>query len=320
MKDDGNTAVDLNTLVREGKRSQSGSGATPGNLRAFELFRKAAAAGHAEAQFLISEYYRFELGVKLDRAEYLYWLQKSAESGFAPAQNALGFEIERDNKAQAIEWFQIAAKQNNTKAMLNLGRLAEHTGEQSEAVGWYRKAAKLGNSYAQSLLGEFYSRGKGVDQNDQEAVKWWRKAAEQGEKEAQYELGTCYATGRGVPLDDKEAVEWLTKATESGSWRAYYDLGICYARGKGIPQDKVEAYKWLRIAAEKSVDEGIGEKAKAEATALEMLMSSSEIEAGLKLCREFDDQERSRQPHWMTEIFKRMDIDQPWRPLSEARP
>jgi hypothetical protein len=59
---------------------------------------------------------------------------------------------------------------------------------------------------------------------------------------------------------------------------------------------------------------------KAEAASLEMLMSSSEIQAGLRLCREFDGQERSRQPHWMTDMLKGIDIDQTWRPLNETTP
>ncbi len=257
MKDDENTAVDLDALVREGKRSQSGSGATPGNLRAFELFRKAATAGHAEAQFLISEYYRFELGVKLDRAEYLYWLQKSAESGFAPAQNGLGFEIEKDDKAQAIEWFQRATNQNNTKAMLNLGRLAEGAGEQDEAVEWYRRAAELGNSYAQLLLGEFHSKGQGVTQDRRKAAMWWTSAAEKGEKIAQYELGRCYAFGVGVPLNEQEAVKWWTKAAKNGWRRAFYDLGICYVRGKGVPQDKLAAYNVSNFVRSSTIENGL---------------------------------------------------------------
>lgn len=307
---------DLDALVREGKRIRTG-GATPGNLRAFELFRQAANGGHAEAQFLISKYYRFELGVKLERAEYLYWLRKSAESGFAPAQNALGFEVRADDKVQAIEWFQKAAEQNNTKAMLNLGGLAEDAGEYAKAVSWYRKAAELGNSYAQFLLGEFHSKGQGVVQDHHKAAAWWRTAAEKGEKRAQYKLGTCYALGVGVPLNKKEAVGWWAKAAENG-WRdAFYDLGICYARGKGVPENKPAAYIWLRLAAAEC-SKTISAKAKAEAVTLEKSLSSSEIQACLKFCKEFDDRERSREPPWWREIFKAVDLPRTWQPLNET--
>jgi hypothetical protein len=313
--------VDLDALVREGKRIQSGEGMAPGNIQAFNLFYQAATAGHSEAQYLVCECYERGLGIKRDRARYLEWLSKSSESGFAAAQNRRGWEAE--DHVEQVKWFRLAAEQNNSKGQLNLGDFYRYgygvAADSAEAARWYKKAAALGSSWAQWILGNCYSKGEGVKQDYQETAKWWRKAAEQGEEFAQYELGTCYATGRGVHPDDKEAVKWWTKAAKMGSWRAGYDLGICYARGKGVPRNKVEAYRWLRIAAEGG-DGMIGKKARAEAAALEMSMSSSEIEASLRLCRDFDDQERSRQPRWMTELFRGMGTDRTWRPLDEATP
>jgi uncharacterized protein len=314
--------IDLDGLVREGKRIQSGHGITSANIQAFKLFHQAAVAGHSEAQFLVCECYERGLGIKQDRARYLEWLSKSSESGFAAAQNRRGWEAE--DHVEKVKWFRLAAEQNNAKGQLNLGDSYRYgygvAKDPVEAAKWYRKAALQGNATAQDLLASLYKNGEGVARDYEEAARWWRESAEQGEKGAQYELGTCYATGRGVPPDDKEAAMWWTKAAERGSWRACYDLGICYALGKGIPRNKVEGYRWLRIAAQTSADETIGEKAKAEAASLEMLMSSSEIQAGLRLCREFDDQERSRQPRWMTEVFKGMDIDRTRRPLNETIP
>jgi len=52
----------------------------------------------------------------------------------------------------------------------------------------------------QSLLGEHYAMGKGVDQNDALAVEWWEKAATQGQDVAQYYLGHCCMYGtHGLP-------------------------------------------------------------------------------------------------------------------------
>ena len=82
--------VDLDALVREGKRIQSGRGMTHGNIEAFKLFYHAASAGHVEAQFLVCECYELGDGVERDLVHFLNWLRKSAESGFAAAQNRLG--------------------------------------------------------------------------------------------------------------------------------------------------------------------------------------------------------------------------------------
>jgi len=91
--------VDFDALVREGKRIQSGQGMTPENIRAFKLFFQAATAKHPEAQYLVSECYGCGRGIEENQSESLGWLQKSAESGFAEAQSALGdryYEVRED--------------------------------------------------------------------------------------------------------------------------------------------------------------------------------------------------------------------------------
>lgn len=309
--------VDLDALVREGKRMQCGEGMTPGNIQAFKLLHKAAIAGHAEAQFLVSECYYYGCGIELDRAQYTEWLRKSAESGFAAAQNRFGFEKAQDH-VEAIRWFRMAAEQNNSKGQLNLGNAYRYghgvAQDPVEAAKWYRKAANLGNAKGQCLLASAFKNGLGVAQDDKEAAKWWEKAAKQGDEGAQYHLGTRYAEGRGLSQSDEEAFKWWKKSAEQGGRLALYQVGSCYARGTGVRRDIVEAYRWFRLAAEHAVGKKVKEDAKAEAAALEALMLPSEIEAGLALCRKFDDKERSRLPRWMFE-----GIDEARRPLNQPR-
>ena len=253
--------VDLDQLVREGKRIQSGRGLTTENIQAFKLFYEAATAGHSEAQFLVCKCYDFGRGVEADKTQYLSWLRKSAESGFAKAQNSYGLR----------------------------------TKDRVEAAMWFRKAAIQGSHLAQNRLGGLYQRGEGVERNDDEAVRWWRKAAMQGNEEAQYNLGLCYAKGQGVPQDDEEAVKWWRKTAVQCFHFGLYELGICYSHGRGVPRDLVEGYKWLRLSVEyyrrfRQEKEAVSEdenEALAKAVALEALMSPSEIEAALALCRNF---------------------------------
>ena len=51
--------------------------------------------------------------------------------------------------------------------------------DDAEAVTWYRLAAEQGYAKAQSNLGSQCREGKGVKQDDKEAVAWYRKPAEQ---------------------------------------------------------------------------------------------------------------------------------------------
>ena len=87
------TQVDLDSLVREGKRlyRSNGDGMTAENIQAFGLFLRAAEGGHAEAQNRVYRCYRSEQGVQRDEAMELVWLRKSVEGGFAEAQDQLGY-------------------------------------------------------------------------------------------------------------------------------------------------------------------------------------------------------------------------------------
>ena len=51
--------------------------------------REAAAAGNAQAQFDLGNYYSRIRYATLDYAQFLTWYRKSASQGFAPAQNQL---------------------------------------------------------------------------------------------------------------------------------------------------------------------------------------------------------------------------------------
>ena len=110
-------------------------------------------------------------------------------------------------------------------------------------------AVEQGFATAQFNLGNMYSNGRGVPQNDAEAVRWYRMAAEQGLAEAQFNLGIEYDNGRGVPKNEAEAVRWYRMAAEQGLAEAQFNLGI-YDTGRGVPQNDTEAVRWYRMAAE----------------------------------------------------------------------
>ena len=125
----------------------------------------------------------------------------------------------------------------------------------AEAVRWYQMAAERGNAEAQGSLGWMYERGHGVPKDDAEAVRWYHKAAEQGNAVAQHFLGRMYEEGRGVSKDDSEAVRWYRKAAEQGNAEAQGCLGWMYERGRGVPKDDAEAAKWYRMAVEEGKEE-----------------------------------------------------------------
>ncbi len=80
--------------------------------------------------------------------------------------------------------------------------------------------AQQGHIDAQNMLGNMYSLGKGVPQDDVQAALWYRKAAEHGDTDAQLTLGAIYLEGRGVPSDIVTAYAWFSLAAGQGVRRA----------------------------------------------------------------------------------------------------
>ena len=89
--------------------------------------------------------------------------------------------------------------------------------DDAEAVRWYRLAAEQGFAAAHHSLGLMYAVGDGVPEDDEEAVRWYRRAAEQGYAISQTNLGFMYANGNGVPEDLVFAYMWFDLSAAQGN-------------------------------------------------------------------------------------------------------
>jgi len=99
--------------------------------KAFDLFRKAAAAGDAEAMFELAKLYEKGIGTKQDMAEAIKLYRQAADLGFADAINDLGFlyyqgaeGLPRDPK-KAVDLFVQAADLRHPQAMFNVAALID---------------------------------------------------------------------------------------------------------------------------------------------------------------------------------------------------
>lgn len=83
----------------------------------------------------------------------------------------------------------------------------------AEAVEWYERAAKRGDAEAMNAIGSLYAKGgEGLMQNHRKAVSWYEKAAEKGLSQAQINLASAYELGQGVLKSYKSAYMWYTLA------------------------------------------------------------------------------------------------------------
>ena len=217
-----------------------------------------AAAGDAEALFVLARFSEDGLGKKKDDAEAVRWYRQAADRGLPAAMTNLGWMydtgrgVAKDDN-EAVRWYRQAADKGDPVAMNNLGWMyAKGRGvkkDDAEALRWYHKAADKEYTRAMTNLGKRYENGCGVAQDDAEAVRWYRQAAEKGYPRAMTYLGCMYVKGRGVEKDAKEAVRWFRKAADKDDACAMVNLGEMYENGEGVESDEKEAVRWYERAA-----------------------------------------------------------------------
>jgi hypothetical protein len=173
--------------------------------------QKHADKGNAEAQVQLGDKYRLgDVGLKksLKRALQLYKL--AAAQGHAIAQSRLGRSSEHGegvkiNYKTAAQWYRRAAEQGYPLAQFNLAVMSyDGTGvaqSHEEAVKWYRLAAAQGLAEALYMLGVCHANGHGAPQDLHEALRLYKRAAAKGYAGAavQVERLEAHLAARAVP-------------------------------------------------------------------------------------------------------------------------
>jgi uncharacterized protein len=222
--------------------------------RAFRWYRRAAEAGHAEAQNFLAEILRD----KRDRQslrEAAQWFRRAAELGDSSAQLSLGVALfygngVPKNEVEALSWYRRAAKQGCGKACHNIGHMYRWgdvvTRSRRQAYSWYRKAIELKNFLTYQSI---YFLWCDAPKNDQLAMKWLRKGAAANDVRCLCKLGDRYRKGDGVSKSPSTAYQLYRQAADRGSDWAAYMVGRCFRDGIGVQRDIREAKRWLTKAA-----------------------------------------------------------------------
>jgi TPR repeat protein len=153
------------------------------------------------------------------------------------------------------------------------------------AVKLAEPLANLGDPAAQTLLGEIYSRGLGVRQDEKVAARWYEAAAKAGSAEGQFRYALLLIDGKvvgqdlakardlmktaadaGIPLAAYNYAQMLIQASPVGGFAeakpyfetaaragvadAQYAMSQVYTYGKGVSApDLAKAREWLQAAA-----------------------------------------------------------------------
>jgi TPR repeat protein len=198
------------------------------------------------------------VGPGYDPAQAIQWFEQAARKGYAPAQVNLavmylnGWEMPA-NYGTALRWLLEAARQRYARAYYNLGILYQQgqgvRQDDAEALRYFRLGAEAGDAGAQTNLGYMYDNGIGVAKDPRAAARWYRKAADNGNAFAQNNLADLYLRGEGVAQNDATAFRLFQQAASQGQTGARIKLGYMYSAGRGTAKDLMIAYTWISAAS-----------------------------------------------------------------------
>ena len=204
-------------------------------------------------------------------------LKKKVDSGDMHYSDSLGYAYEFGigtpfSIKEAMKYYEMAAKQNNTMGMTNLANLYLRENKLKKAKPLLLKAAEKEYGYAQYLLAmnffDLYS------ENNKEALFWLERAASNDEPYALYQLGLYYSEAN----DLAKAIKYYQRAAELNNADAALELSYIYGE---VEQDDDKALFYLKKAAESGNQEVLDELA-AMALSGEGNMDAKEAEYWIK--------------------------------------
>jgi TPR repeat protein len=132
--------------------------------------------------------------------------------------------ILRKDYPTAVQLLLPLAEAGNAQAQLRMGLLHYHghgvRENDAQALAWFEQAARQGLAEAQFHLGNMYAYGlvatDVADDSARLAAQWYFEAARQGHADAQYSLGILFLTGTGLVQNETEARRWIEQAARQG--------------------------------------------------------------------------------------------------------
>lgn len=183
-------------------------------------------------------------------------IAKAAEAGVANAMALLGYfylvgsESFKADIAQAQHFLQLAADDEQTEAMANLGVLYYQTKDLPQAYHFISKAAQAGYPHAQYHLALMLANGDGCERDPIASEHWLAEAAEQGQLDAMFTRAQYMLNDdSGLGGDVSQAERYLREVIKYGhSVPAMIELSMALADGILGRIDVVGAAALLNLA------------------------------------------------------------------------
>ncbi len=174
--------------------------------KAFELYKRSATHGYAEAQFRMGICNENGIGVKQSIQMAITWFIRAEIS--AASDIADGLDSTDESTRELLRLFR---EEPRFAEEMDDAAFAKPEPLEYTTIADILCAAEQGDPEAQDCLGHnYYCGSNGLEKNNEEAAYWYHKSAEQGSEAGIHHLAQFYKlTGRY-----EMAVEWYRRYAE----------------------------------------------------------------------------------------------------------
>ncbi len=187
----------------------------------------------AQASYKIAMIHEKGLGTNVDYRLAFQHYMISADMGFADAYYKMG---------QLLETEKFCTK--------DISKYEAYRCYES-AFNLYIKAEKeMPNKTTELTIGTMYTKGQGVETNEDKAIEWLTKSAKNGNDIAYQKLGLIYANKDSKYFNIEKAIEYFEKSVDGGNSFANYQLAKIYLDKESGFYDLDKAISNLQISAD----------------------------------------------------------------------
>lgn len=240
--------------------SNQGFGILANRQEAVRIYRQAAEAGDAKAEYFLGRILEYGYGLTSDYNEAKAWNRKAAEGGYGMAQLLLGESgvLGAETKAERRQWLLKAAGQGVGEAykpLLSSGGNESGGNDFSVEIGFGKFRVQRFSLDRDRDAGLYAYKQKDWTN----AFRFFLKAAKDGNLDAQYALSVMYSLGQGVEANQTKADECLAMVAMLPSDAALTDLGLKNLKSTNSWKSSVMAPQELALAAVMGNDSAIEE-------------------------------------------------------------
>ncbi len=163
-------------------------------------------------------------------------------------------QYEKGQYETAVQLLSQTSIRKNPEAQTMLGELYANGLGVEKNIGMaiqHLSRASDHNSHAAFLLGTLFEKGDDVPENLNQAIRWYKRSAKRGDKDATNRLGILLATGKGIEKNPEKARQYFEKSVQSGLFKANANLAWLYHCGIGTCKDELKAFMLTSKAAAK---------------------------------------------------------------------